>query len=493
MVIEKKVVSGSAKEQELIEKTKKLSVKEAGAYSFMDGFGLRYVTPYALAVGANNSQIGLLSSVPGLLGNLSQLFTIKLMRKFSRKKIVFWGVFLQAIMWLFLIGAGIPFYLWGMKTSFSPNAVIIIYTLLILFGAVGGPAWTSLMRDLVSTNRGSYFGRRSKIAGFIALVCMFIGGFILDYFRQTHVFIGFAILFVIAFFGRFTSAMLFRKHYEPKFEVDDKKYFTLVDFVKKMRHNNFGRFVMYFSLLSFACAIASPFFAVFMLKNLGFSYTQYMITVLANSIATILLMPLWGKFADVYGNLKVMKITGAFIPLLPFLWLLIPLMPSKILAVWLIVVLEIYSGLIWSGFNLSAGNFIYDAVTKERLAICSSYFNIINGFWALIGASIGGYLSSHGISILGLNSILFLFLLSGIARFVIYFTMAHKIKEVRDVKVFDLKHHVSERYGRFRKDLNIIYHLLISKSVSLGRFFESTTAGPGHPMNSNPLSFTRNK
>jgi len=493
MVSEKKVVSGLAEEHELIERTKKLSVKEASAYSFMDGFGLRYVTPYALAVGANNSQIGLLSSVPGLIGNLSQLTTIRLMKKFSRKKIIFSGVLLQAIMWLLLICAGIPFYLWGMKTSFSADAVIVIYTILILFGAVSGPAWTSLMRDLVTTNRGEYFGRRSKIAGAIALVCMFVAGFILDYFKQTHVFIGFAILFIIAFFGRFTSAMLFRKHYEPKFKVDDRKYFTLIDFVKKMRHNNFGRFVMYFSLLSFACAIASPFFAVFMLKDLGFSYTQYMITVLANSLTTILLMPLWGKFADVYGNLKVMKITGAFIPLLPFLWLLIPLAPSANFAVWLIIFLEIYSGLIWSGFNLSAGNFIYDAVSKERLAICSSYFNILNGFWALIGATIGGYLSSHNFSMFGLSPILFLFALSGIMRFVVYFTMAKKVNEVREVKPFDLRKHLDEKYGMIRRNVNSVFELLLSKSVSLGRFFESSTSGPGHPMNSNPLSFTKNK
>lgn len=478
-------------EQVLIEKTKKLSIKEASAYSFMDGFGVRYVTPYALAVGANNSQIGLLSSVPGLLGNLSQLFTIKLMRHFSRKRIIFWGVLAQAIMWLFLIGAGIPFFLFGIKTSFSPNAIIIIYTLLILVGAVSGPAWSSLMRDLVSTNRGEYFGKRNKIAGLIALTCMFIGGFVLDYFKQTHIFIGFIIMFIIAFFGRFVSAMLFRKHYEPKFQVDDTKYFTLFDFIKKMRYNNFGRFVIYFSLLSFACAIASPFFAVYLLSNLGFSYTQYMITVLANSIATILLMPLWGKFADIYGNLKVMKITGLFIPFLPFLWLLIPLVPSKTFAVVFIIFLEIYSGLIWSGFNLAAGNFIYDAVSRERLAICSSYFNILNGFWALIGATIGGFLSSHGVSILGWSPILFLFILSGVVRFAIYFIMSPQIVEVRPVKKFDLKKHVRNQYKKVRSGLVSVYNFLF-RSVALDRFFEAMVSESEHLFSSNPNNFAKN-
>jgi len=478
-------------EQILIEKTKKLSVKEAGAYSFMDGFGLRYVTPYALAVGANNSQIGLLSSVPGLLGTLFQLFTLKLMRYFTRKKIIFWSVFAQAVMWLVLILAGIPFFILGMKTSFSADAVIIIYTLLILVGAIGGPAWTSMMRDLVSKDRGEYFGRRSRISGAIALACMFIAGFVLDYFKQTHVFIGFIVLFFIAFLGRLGSALMFRKHYDPKFEVDDKKYFTLLDFVKKMRHNNFGRFVLYYSFLSFACALASPFFAVYILRDLGFSYTQYMITVVANSIVTMALMPIWGKFADRYGNLKVMKICGAFIPILPFLWILISLANSVFYAVIIVIVLEICSAIIWSGFNLAAGNFIYDAVSRERLAICSSYFNILNAVGALIGALIGGYLSSHNVTILGWNPILFLFLLSGVARVIVYFVMSRKIIEVREVKYFSLSRHIFSEVNLVGRKLR---HLTkdILESVSLRKFFESMVSESEHLFSSNPNNFAKN-
>lgn len=488
---EKKVVTGSPEENVLIEKTKKLSIKEASAYSFMDGFGLRYVGPYALAVGANNTQMGLLSSLPGLIGNLSQLFTIKAMRRWTRKKIIFSGVLLQAIMWLFLIGAGIPFFIYGIKNDFSPNAVIIIYTILALVGAFAGPAWSSMMRDLVPKNRGEYFGNRNRIAGLVALICMFVAGFILDYFKQTHIFIGFAIMFFIAFIGRFISAMTFRKHYDPKFCVDDKKYFTIWDFIKKMRQNNFGRFVMYFSLLSFACAIASPFFVVLYFKDLNFTYTQYMITAVANSVASLLLMPLWGKFADKYGNLKVMKINGFLIPLLPLFYIFTLFIHSQTLMVLFIVLLEVYSGVIWAGFNLAAGNFIYDAVSKERLAICSSYFNIINGFCALIGALIGGYLSSHNVSLLGLTPLLSLFIISGIVRFIIYFSLSGRINEVREVKGFDLANHLSCQAKKITDGTKKFTKNLL-KSVSLDRFFETMISESEHNFSSDPNNFVKN-
>jgi MFS family permease len=485
------VAVGSKEEQILIEKTKNISVKEACAYSFMDGFGLRYVTPYALAVGANNTQIGLLSSVPGLVGNLSQLFTFKAMQKWRRKNIIRWSVFLQAIMWLLLILAGIPFFLMGIKTNVSSNAVIVIYTLLILVGAFAGPAWSSMMRDLVSKNRGQYFGMRNRIAGAISLVCMFIAGFLLDYFKQTHVFLGFIILFIIAFIGRFISSQLFKKHYDPKFVADEKKYFTLLEFVKKMRHNNFGRFVLYFSIFSFSVAIASPFFVVFYFKNLGFSYTQFMIVSVANSLATILLMPLWGKFADKYGNLKVMKINGFLIPFLPLLYMPVVLINSTWAMILAIILIEIYSGIIWAGFNLAAGNFIYDAVSRDRLAICSSYFNILNAFGALFGALLGGYLASHDFGFFGLNSILFVFLVGGIARLAVHVIMIRKVKEVREVGGFSVRAHLKEQTIRiFSETKRLAGNLL--RSVSMDRFFESMVSESEHLFSSNPNNFAKN-
>ncbi|MEI7718707.1 MAG: MFS transporter [archaeon] len=476
----------------LIEKTKKLSVKEGSAYSVMDGFGFRYVTPFALSVGANNTQIGLLSSLPGLFGTLSQLLTFKFMKRFTRKKIIFWGVFLQSLMWLVLIAAGIPFFLYGIKTSLSPNIIILVYTVLVLFGSFVGPAWTSMMRDLIPVNRGEYFGRRNQVIGIVALVCMFIAGFLLDYFKQTHIYVGFIVMFLVAGIGRFVSALYFTKHYDPKFEVDDKKYFSLIDFVKKMRENNFGRFVLYYSLVSFACAIASPFFIVYMLKDLGFSYTQYMITVVFNSLTTLLLMPLWGKFADKYGNVEVMRLTGFLIPLLPLLWLATPLVHNMAYLVIFIIFLEIYSGLIWSGFNLSASNFVYDAVSKERLAICSSYLNIINGFFALIGAVIGGYLSSHNISLFGFSPLLTLFVVSAVARFAIYFFYSTSVNEVREVKVFEPHRKVDEQVKLIKSKTGKIAWGLLS-SVSLDKFFETKASESEHHFLPNSNNFAKNK
>jgi len=54
---------------EILRKDKALkeSIKEGSANAIAEGSGLNYITPYALALGANNAVIGILSSVPSLI------------------------------------------------------------------------------------------------------------------------------------------------------------------------------------------------------------------------------------------------------------------------------------------------------------------------------------------------------------------------------------------------------------------------------------------
>lgn len=437
----------SKREERLNEQTKRISITEGAAANVMDGAGSRYITPYALAIGANNTQIGLLTSIPSLLGNLSQLFSSKAIEKYSRKKIIVISVFLQALMWIPMIAVGFLFFNKGLNHGLSATLMIVFYTLFIIFGAFLSPAWNSLMKDVVTKDIGKYFGKKNKIGGAVSLGVMLLCGFVLNHFQGTNnLFLGFLILFGVAFISRLVSGYLVTKYHEPKLKYEKDYYFSFWQFLKKIPQSNFGKFTVFIALINFGTAIASPFFAVYMLKDLGFNYTIWTVIVISSSISSFFFMPLWGKLADKYGNLKILRSTGIFIPFVPIVWLLTPLI-IKINPIVVIVYLfaaEFISGLIWAGFNLSTVNFIYDAVTRQRVALCVAYFNILNGFGVFIGATLGGVLASMNINILGMNSLLLIFLLSGITRFIIYIVMMPKIKEVREVE--------KDEKGRFQKD-----------------------------------------
>jgi len=444
-------------EKEKINKTKVISIKQGSAYGVSDGFGLRYITPYALSLGATNTHIGFLTSIPSLIGNLSQLFTPKLIERYPRKKIVFYSILLQSLAWLFIIFIGSLFFIFELNSKIAAFLLVIIYTLLVLFGAFYGPAWNSWMKDIVKEKSGKYFGTRNRIIGTVALVSMLIAGFLLDYLKSSRLFLGFIIIFGIAFLSRSISAFLILKKYEPELKLEKEYYFSFWQFLKKMPKNNFGKFVIFVSVMQFATAIASPFFAVYMLKDLSFSYIKWITVTISSSLAALIFMPLWGKFADQYGNLKVIKLCGFLIPLIPLLWLISYFEIPNIF--YYLILIEFFSGFVWAGFNLSAGNFIYDAVTRQRMALCVAYFNILQGIGVFIGASLGGIVSSNNFSLFALSPLLTIFLLSGILRFAAVSIFSTRINEVKDVKKFGINE-AKERFStltpkRFWKSLDL--------------------------------------
>jgi MFS family permease len=273
------------------------------------------------------------------------------------------------------------------------------------------------------------------------MVCLLSGGFVLDYFKQTYVFAGFIILFSFAFIGRIYSAYLLTKQYEPYFKPDKEFYFTFRQFVKKLPYSNYGKFVMFYSLFSFAVAIASPFFAVYMLKDLQFSYVWFMIVILSETIIKLLFMPLWGKFSDKYGQITIIRICAKIIPLIPLLWVfsiaVFNIAPNFILPY--LIFLQIISGIVWGGFDLASSIFIYDAVSREKMALCLAYERVIANILVFVGSLIGGLLATLSINWFWVNAILFVFIISAIARFVVAYFMLPKLTDVRkDIAEFKL-------------------------------------------------------
>lgn len=426
--------------EEQLKAARSLSVKEGTTYSVMDGFGLRNITPFALAIGATNAHIGLLSSIPALFGNISQLLTAKAMERWPRKTLVTVSVFLQALMWLpIALIALLAAY--GIDSPLLPGLLVIVYTLITLFGAFAGPAWTSWMGDLVTSDAGSYFGRRNRICGIVSLIAMLLGGLVLDASKNAGIILfGFAALFGISFLSRSIGAYIFTRKYEPAFTPQPGYYFSLWQFVKKMRHNNFGRFAIGGMLVQFGTAIGGPFVAVYMLNGLHFSYTTFTLVNLAAPIATLLFMPAWGKFADRYGTIRTIRITAGLTPLVIGGWACTPLIIAHAPALLIpcLLCVELFSGFVWSGFNLSFANFIYAAVTRERIGVCTAYVNILNGTGVFVGAALGGALASLPMP-LDTSPFIIVFIISATLRLIAFLWMRGMVHEVRPVHHFDIR------------------------------------------------------
>jgi MFS family permease len=318
--------------------------------------------------------------------------------------------------------------------------LITFVTVSTVFGAVANPAWGSMMADLVPRRiRGRYFAARGRVSTLVALVFAFIGGGILQL-AQPNVFLGFALLFGGAVLFRLISFAFLAKMYEVPAAVGPSEGEGLRDLIRNIGSSNLGRFTIFVALMSFSANLAAPFFTVYMLRDLHFSYLSFVIVTCSGSLATLLFLNYWGRRADRAGNLRIIRIARFLVPVVPLLWLFNG-------HVWYLVMVQAFASFAWAGFDLANVNFVYEAAPPEERTRRIALFNAMNGLAVCLGALAGGLLASRLPPIFG-YSLLTLFAISGILRAMVAALLirhVHEVRQVARVGVMDLL------FGRARK------------------------------------------
>ncbi|MDD5126743.1 MAG: MFS transporter [Dehalococcoidales bacterium] len=407
-------------ESKQFNKNLKYSIVDGSAHAAMLGLTQDYIVPFALALKATTAQVGLLTSVPNLAMALSQLAAPLLTEiAGNRKKIILPAVMLHAFMWMpVLLTAFVPP---GLRIA----CLIANYTFTVVLGALGNPAWGSMMADIVPQRiRGRYFGFRARICNLATLVFSFIAGGTLQFFTA-NIMTGFTLLFGGATLFRLISWRFLSKMHEPPMIIQDSPNYHPFTLLKNIGATNLGRFIILIALINLTTNIASPFFAVYMLRDLKFSYGTYVIITAAATLSNLIFLTFWGRRADRAGNIAVLRITAMLVPVIPLMWL----GGSHF---YYLIFVQIVSGFAWSGFNLVSTNFLYGATPPEKRTQYIAIFNALNGGAICFGAIIGGFLASHLPAILGYR-MLTLFTVSGVLRFFAAAILLPRINEVRTV------------------------------------------------------------
>ena len=408
-----------------VRKSLRFSILDGSAYAAMIGLTQNFITPLALELKANTTQIAWLASLPSFTMAAAQLAAPDLSeRAGSRKGFILPVCFLHALMF-------IPILLVPYLFNVSPVWWLIGFvTISTVLGAITFPPWGSMMADLVPQRlRGKYFGARGMIMGFITQVFFYIAGGVLTLFSGA-IFTGYVVLFAAATFFRLLSAYFISRMYEPPQTTSQEKGPGLFELIRNIGSSNLGKFIVFFALIDFSVCISSPFFTVFMMRDLNFSYIVFVIVCSASQISNILFLPFWGRRADKSGNLKVVQITSVLMPLIPILWIFSD-------SIFYLVFANIFSGFVWSGFGLAGTNFAYDASEPENRTKYLAIFAAIDGIACAFGVLLGGYIAPHLPELFGYQ-LRTLFTISGVMRGLVVLFLLRKITEVR--RVADISH-----------------------------------------------------
>ena len=450
----------------------KHSIYDGMAFSVMTGGGETYFTPYALFLKATAGQIAMLSTFPPLIGSLAQLLSVWLDHKSDRRKpIILSGAWLQALTWLPLLSL----ILFVNERPILP--LFLVLTLYFAGGHLTTPCWIRLMGDIVpERRRGRYFAYRNRHVAVFSLTALIIAGSILHFFDGIgRIWAGFTTIFLIAFIARLVSIHQLRQMQEPAMHhaAVDSSFKVLQIF----QHGPALWFSLFFILMQMAVSIASPFFAVYMLRDLQFTYLQFTANTGTAVFIQFITLNRWGRIGDVFGNRIILYSTAMLVPILPFLWVV-----SSNFGY--LIMVQVLSGLAWGGFNLSSGNLLLDLVPAHRRTVYAAFHNVFTACGVFLGGTIGVLLIGRlparhpwfddaGIS----SPLLNIFLISTAVRYLIVVLFLRKVREQRKVRRPTRSDQYIYRLSRFSAFMGLNYEPVTS--APRGQEGPAATGGAG--------------
>lgn len=410
----------------------RLSVREGLVWSIMWGFGEAYIQPFAIFLHGGPTIMALLGTLPGLVGSLGQFLGTFLMERLGlRRPLLVVATAIQALTFIPLLilprlfpDAGATWVLW------------IYVTATFLFSGIA-PLWTSLMGDVVPEDqRGRFFSARSRTVMVGMVFSMLAASQVLSRFTAAgHAWLGFGVLFGAATLARLVSVGLLRQHVDPRREHPATVSTWTAGVGRRLRESPFAFFALTQTLLSAAFALAAPFFTLYMLRDLHWSYLQFTTMTVAFFVAQIAVVQWWGRLSDRHGNRVVFKAACFLLPLPHVVWFFATDFRVLLGA-------HILHGALMAGTNLAAGNYMFDSVSPAYRARVISYQSLINALLGLGAGLLGAALARHlpatyaaGSHVLKLPSNLpLIFLGAGLLRLLLSLILLPRLREIRSIE-----------------------------------------------------------
>lgn len=380
----------------------RLSLGDASGYGAMAGVAEVYLPAFGLALGMSPVLAGLLASVPLLAGGVLQLVAPRAIAR--TRSLRGWVVGCTAVQAL----AFIPLIFVALTQTSSPVIVFAAASLYWGAGMAASAAWTPWMARIVPARiRSKFFGRRQGLVQAMMLVGLIGAGFALHAFMGTRRILDvYAGLFALALVARLVSTVSLARQ---GWGVDPtpRRRMRLRSVPPKLRGTSRASLLAYLIAASAAAAISGPFLTPYLLVQEKLGYVEYSIFTATILITKIVVLPIVGRFVARVGVRRVLSASALAIAPIPFLWL-----ASDSFA-WFVVI-QIYAGLAWAGFDLGLLLALFDADDDAERTTMQVAFSALNAMGtagaSLIGGAVLAYFGSDH------HAYLCVFVVSAIAR-----------------------------------------------------------------------------
>ncbi|MFC1836037.1 MFS transporter, partial [Thermodesulfobacteriota bacterium] len=346
-----------------------------------------FLVAFGLLLGADNQEIGVLAAIP-FLTQWMQLPTVYLIEKMRiRRPISAYAALVGRS--CFLAAAIIPFVV---RTEWQVTAIIGVLALRGVFAAVSQCAWSSWMRDLVPfSQRGTFYAKRMSLAALLGMALSLLAGFYLDWFKggyPQHEVLSYSLLFALAFVIGIANVVVIARIPEPRMKPNGSRMFELL--LRPFRDANFRNLMKFLVPWNFAINLATPFFAVYMLRSMKMDMTSVMALSVLSQLANVAMLRIWGRFMDRFSNKSVLNVCAPLFIVSIFLWIFVLHDGRHMLTVPLLIILHVSMGVAMAGTVLGTSNLAIGLSPKEAASSYLASSNLANSLAAGIAPVIGG-------------------------------------------------------------------------------------------------------
>lgn len=336
-----------------------------------------FISVLALKLGASNFQMGLISSLPPLVGLVAMLPGAFFVERFTQKKLVT-GVFIFLHRFFFLLLALTP-----LLPAHEVWFLVVVNGLMNFPGSIANVAWQSFIAGAIpGRERARAFAHRNRLTSLFGICITFIAGQI---FRVVPASLTLYQIFFATAFGFALLEVWFHlqmREAAVETSVDKPKANVIATLKTIISTRPYVLFCVCSLVFHFGWQMAWPLFSIHQVRNLGADETWVSIISVVNGCASFLTYGIWRQFIERRGNHLTLAVATLGISASPFLYA----MSTSVIHV---VLINGIIGIAIAGINLALFNSLLDAVPDEGRTIYIATYTMLINLSATIAPMVG--------------------------------------------------------------------------------------------------------
>lgn len=388
----------------------RLSLGDAAGYGAMAGIAEAYLPAFGLALGMSAVTAGLLASLPLLAGGVLQLVAPRAVARVrSLPGWVAWCMAVQALSF-------IPLIIVALTRSTSTPLVFGAVSLYWAAGNCAAAGWMPWMARVVPARiRGRFFGRRQGLVQATMFAGLIGSGLALH--SSSRVLDVYAAMFGVAMIARLFSAVMLAKQGRG-IDKAPRRRARLRSLPPKLKGTPRGKLLAYLIAMGGAAAISAPFIMPYLLVEHHLSYAKYSVFTASILVVKVIALPIIGKIIPRVGLRRVLTVSALAIVPIPLLWI------AGDSFAWFII-LQVYAGVAWAGFDLGMLMALFDADDDAERISLQVLFSALQAITTASASLIGGaVLSSFGADH---EAYLVMFMVSAVGRIAAVAMLVHNL------------------------------------------------------------------